>query len=225
MQGQNWSFHLSTEVTHVRQSTNKTETLQKSCWDFIHLLAGERGGCHLDLGHPLLLSGVITGLDQQRWRSEPRELKTPGGIHCSICLYPEIRWVTAFKAHQTTLATVEKPHCKRRETDIFQYKISQTVKKKSWKKNNLKNKDKRRWKTDSLTNTQTDRRSTKVFWFSLSLIHYSLQAVPQRYFSKQVQWRRELEGEKTEEKREESPLRAIKDRKPKNITFKIWCVN
>lgn len=36
------------------------------------------------------------------------------------------------------------------------------------------------------TDTQTDRSSTKVFWFSFLLIHYSRQAVPQRYCSKQV---------------------------------------
>lgn len=54
---------------------------------------------------------------------------------------------------------------------------------------------------DRETHRQTDTGSTKVFRFSFALIHYSLQAVPQRYCSKQVQWRRELEREKTTEKK------------------------
>lgn len=124
-------FYCSnTSQTINKQVRNVIEKLLR----FIHLLAGGCRGCHLDLGHPLLLSGVVTGLNQQRWHLEPRELKTPGSINYSVGLYPEVRWITAFKAHQTTSATVEKPHCKRQETDGFKLKISPTVKKKPKKK-------------------------------------------------------------------------------------------
>ena len=83
-------------------------------------------------------------------------------------------------------------------------------------------------------NRQTHKQAAhKGFWFSFLLIHYSLQAVPKRYFSKQMQRRRDG-GRKKNQKR--FPLVLFKAPNPPLkipmcklglITHCVWtaCVN
>lgn len=118
----------------------------------VYLLSRVCRGCHPNLSHPLLFGVDVAGLDKQWQCSHCRVLDVPGGINHAVGLYPEIRRVAAFKSHQTSSATVDKPHCK--ETDKFK------LKKKSPGKTNSKETG---WKWLMLECRQTDRRSHKGF--------------------------------------------------------------
>lgn len=107
-----------------------------------------------------MLFGVdVAGLDKQRQCSQCRVLDFPGGINHAVGLYPEIRRVAAFKSHQTSSATVDKPHCK--ETDKFKLKKNKI--KKSPGKTNLKKNRMEMAYVGMQTDRQTDRRSRKGF--------------------------------------------------------------
>lgn len=83
-------------------------------------------------------------------------LNAPGSINYSIGLYPKVRWVTAFKSHQTTSATVDKPHCKRqRQTDL-----------------SLKNSPgKKKMETTDVENRETHRQKVHKGFLILLLAH------------------------------------------------------
>lgn len=160
---------------------------QAVCWGpgeltCVYLLSRMYGGRHQHLSHPLLFGVSVTGHDQQ-WRCDPcRVLDSPGGVNHPICLYPEVRRIAAFESHQTSSATVDKAHCK--ETDKFK------LKKKMPRGKKLKGRGKEMACVEMQTDWVRDRQTagpTKAFWFYFVLINYSLQAGPQRYYSKQVQ--------------------------------------
>uniref|UniRef100_A0A0S7EIF2 CADH2 n=1 Tax=Poeciliopsis prolifica TaxID=188132 RepID=A0A0S7EIF2_9TELE len=71
------------------------------------------GRHHFDLCHPLLLSGGVYSLDQQGRSRGWSALKSPCSVNYSVVLYPKVRWIAAFKPHQTTSATADKLHVER----------------------------------------------------------------------------------------------------------------
>lgn len=167
-------------ISHTHTKKKKSPIIRKAL-RYIYLLASVCGGHQPDLSLPLLLGGSVNGFDQQWSFWERRMLIALGSINYSISFYHKVRWVTAFKMHQTTLFTVKKPHCKRqRNIDLSLEK--ETKKKNSPGGNDGDNGCKKDW--------QTNWWSSKVLWFAFFLIHYSLQAVPWRHCSEQVQLRR-----------------------------------
>lgn len=173
-----WKIHcdhlLIVEALHEK---NKAEMLG---WMCVHLLAGEGRRHNPDLCHPLLLGGAVDGLDQQWYCLLWRVLHGPGSVDYSISLYPEVRRVTAFQSHWTSLSAVKKPHCRRHK--------HRHLLKRGWKKTVLGNTD--------VENRKMQDAGHKGCWFSFMLMHYSLQAVPQKAFLKAVE--KEMEGgEKT----------------------------
>lgn len=102
---------------NIRHKKQATEHYREA--KIIHLC----GRHHFDLCHPLLLSGGVYSLDQQGQSRGWSALKSPCSINYSVVLYPKVRWIVAFKPHQTTSATADKLHCKRKQHKDFGLKL------------------------------------------------------------------------------------------------------